>query len=242
MSPPTPPTACYTTARVVRGDVRHLERHVARIVGDAALLGIGALDPRVCGAALLEAARRDFPDRDGAVRLEARSGSPGPPQLLATTRELGSEPPVWRAVVSREFHPGPSPWSAAKTSERAVYERAGAEARAAAADEALLANADGLLVEGTRTNSIVVLASGVLVTPPLARGAQAGVGRAILLEQTAELAEADIALADLADARELVAVNALRGPRPIVGVAGRPIGTGSPGPWFRRLSRAFAAG
>ena len=237
------PTACYTTARVVRGDVRHLERHVARIVRDAGLLGIGALDPRACRDALVDAARRDFPDREGAVRLEARAcDRAGLPRLRATTRELGSEPSVWRAVVSRQRHPGSSPWSAAKTDERAVYERAGSEAVAAAAHEALLADADGLLVEATRTNLIVALASGVLVTPPLARGAQAGVGRAVLLDQMAGLAEADIALAALADARELVAVNALRGPRPIVAVASHPVGTGFPGPWFERLARAFSAG
>ena len=67
-------------------------------------------------------------------------------------------------------------------------------------------------------------------------------GRAVLLDQMAGLAEADIALAALADARELVAVNALRGPRPIVAVASHPVGTGFPGPWFERLARAFSAG
>ncbi len=237
------PTACYTTARVVRGDVCHLERHVARIVRDAALLGLGALDPRACADALIGEARRAFPDREGAIRLEARAcHRAGSPQLLATTRELGAEPPVWRAVVSREFHPGPSPWSSAKTNERALYERAAVEAVAAGAHEALLADADGLLVEGTRTNLIVALASGGLVTPPLALGAQAGVGRAILLERAPELAEADISSADLVNARELIAVNALRGPQPITAVADRPLGTGFPGPWFRRLERAFSAG
>ncbi len=224
----------------MRGTVRHLERHVARIARDAALLGIGAIDPRACRAALLDEARRVFPDRESVVRLEVRAGAAGEPVLRATTRELGPEPAAWRAVVSGVRHPGPSPWSAAKTSERAVYQRAGAEAAAAGVDEALLADADGVLVEGTRTNLIVVSRAGALVTPPLARGGQAGVGRAILLERVPELAEADVALADLADARELIAVNAVRGPRPVVSVSGRPIGSGTAGPWSRRLAREFA--
>jgi branched-chain amino acid aminotransferase len=226
----------------VCGTVRHLDRHVARIARDAALLGMGAIDPRACRAALLDEARRVFRDREGVVRLEVRAGAAGSPELHVTTRELGAEPAAWRAVVSCERHPGPSPWSAAKTSERAIYQRAGAEASVAGVDESLLADADGFLVEGTRTNLIVMSAKGALVTPPLARGAQAGVGRAILLERVPELAEADIALADLADARELIAVNAIRGPRPVVSVAGRPIGSGTAGPWSRRLARDFATG
>jgi branched-subunit amino acid aminotransferase/4-amino-4-deoxychorismate lyase len=239
--PVSVPTGCYTTARVVRGEIRHLDRHVARIARDAALLGLGVLDPGACRRALRAEARRRFEDREGAVRLEVRAGLEGSPQILATARELGSEPASWRAVVSREHHPGRSPWSAAKTDARAVYERAGAEATAAGADEAVLVDAAGFVVEGTRSNLIAVLGSGALVTPPLARGAQAGVGRAILIEHTAELAEADVALAALAEARELIAVNALRGPRPIVSVAGRPIGTGFPGPWWQRLAAIFAS-
>ncbi|MCL4684600.1 aminotransferase class IV [Myxococcota bacterium] len=241
-APESAPAGCYTTARAVRGGVRHLERHVARLTRDAALLGLGLPDPQACRAALLAAARREFPDRDGAVRLEVRAGESGPPRLLATTRELGPEPASWRAVLSRVRHPGPSPWSAAKTHERSLYERAAEDAATAGADDALLADADGCLVEGTRTNLIAVLASGALVTPPLSRGAQAGVGRAILIERAAELAEADIRLADVSDARELIAVNALRGPRPVLSVAGRPVGLGVPGPWWRHLASVFASG
>lgn len=235
------PTTCYTTARVARGEVLHRERHVARIVRDAALLGIGALDPAACRTALRAEARRAFPDGEGVVRLAARRGADGP-VLHASARALGPEPAAWRAVVAREPHPGPSAWSAAKTGERTAYERALAEAAAAGADEAVLVDAAGFAVEGARTSLVVVLATGALVTPALARGAQAGIGRALLLERVPALAEADVAVAALAAARELIAVNAVRGPRPVVALDGRPIGTGAPGPWSVRLARAFAAG
>jgi branched-chain amino acid aminotransferase len=226
---------------VTRGAVLHLERHVARIVRDAALLGLGALDPAACRAALLAEAQRAFPDREGVVRLEARATGAGAPALATTNRELGAEPAQWRAAVAREPHPGPAPWSAAKTNARAHYERALADATAAGADEALLADAAGFLVEGARTNLVVVLAGGALVTPPLARGAQAGIGRTMLLERVQELVEADVALAELPAAHELVAVNAVRGARPVVALDGRPVGAGIPGPWSERLARAFAA-
>jgi branched-subunit amino acid aminotransferase/4-amino-4-deoxychorismate lyase len=222
--------------------VLHLERHVARIARDAALLGIGALDAGACREALLGEARRAFPDREGVVRLEARRGRDGRPSLRTSSRALGPEPERWRAVVPSGPHPGPTPWSLAKTSQRDAYEAALAEATAAGADEAVLVDADGFLVEGARTNLIVVLASAAVVTPPLARGAQAGIARGLLLERVPALVEADVALCALADARELIAANAVRGPRPIVAVDGRPIGGAAPGPWLLALTRAFGEG
>jgi branched-subunit amino acid aminotransferase/4-amino-4-deoxychorismate lyase len=226
---------------VTRGTVLHLERHVARIVRDAVLLGLGALEPEAVRAALLGLARRAFPDAEGVIRLEARAGDGGTPVLLETTRPLGPEPATWRAVLAREPHPGASPWSRAKSNARAAYERALAEAAADGADEALLADVGGFLVEGARTSLVVVLGSGALVTPPLARGAQAGIARALLLERVAELAEADVPLPELAAARELIAVNAVRGPRAIVALGGCLVGDGAAGPWAVRLTEVFWA-
>jgi len=234
--------ACYTTARVTHGAVLHLERHVARIVRDAALLGIGALPAEAARDALEALGRRAFPDGEGVIRLEARAApGGGMPELLETSRALGPEPPAWRAALAPEPHPGASPWSAAKTSERSFYERALAAAEVAGADEAVLVDAAGFLVEGARTSLVVVLASGALATPPLARGGQAGIGRTILLERVSELREADVAAAELPAACELIAVNAVRGARPVVALDGRPVGSGVPGPWAVRLARAFAA-
>jgi branched-chain amino acid aminotransferase len=225
----------------VRGDVVHLERHVARLLRDARTLGLGALEAESVRHALVSSALVSFPDREGVVRMEARPG-PGGAELRATVREVGPEPPTWRAVLASEPHPGVSPWSTAKTSERAFYERALERAEAAGADEALLLDGAGFLVEGARASVVVVGADGRARTPPLARGGQAGIGRAILLERTPELTEADVALAELWSARELLAVNAVRGPRPILALDGRPVGTGAPGPWAARLAGAFAAG
>jgi len=223
----------------VRGRVRHLERHVARIARDAARLGLGDLDPDVCRRALTERAAAAFAEREGVVRLEAHAGPDGA-LLAASARPLGTERATWRAITAPGAHPGPSPTSTAKRSERGPFDAALARARAAGADEALLLDADGWLVEGARSSLVVVLASGALVTPPLARGAQAGIGRALLLERSGVLAEADVGAAQLASARELVAVNAVRGPRPVVALDGRPVGSGAPGPWSARLAACFA--
>jgi branched-subunit amino acid aminotransferase/4-amino-4-deoxychorismate lyase len=113
-------------------------------------------------------------------------------------------------------------------------------AREAGADEALLLDASGWLVEGARSAIIVVSARGEARTPPLARGAVAGVARAIALERVSGLAERDIERSELGAAAEIVAVNAVRGALPITRLDGRAVGDGLPGPWSRRLAAALA--
>lgn len=231
---------CYTTARADCGRVWHLERHVQRLARDARALGLGDLDAERVRRALLALARAAFPDGAGAVRLEARPvvgcAEPAPVHLLGSARSLGPDPPTWRAVIVGGLHPGPGPGSAAKTTERAPFAAALARARAAAADEALLLDAAGRLVEGARSSVVVVRADGALVTPPLARGAQAGIGRALLLERVPALEEADVAGEELAAAREIAVVNAVRGVRPIVALDEHPVGAGARR-WTEPVSR-----
>lgn len=233
---------CYTAARAVRGRILHAERHAQRLVRDAARIGVGALDPALCLEAMAVLARAAFADGDGVVRLQASASAGGPPRLVGTVRALGPEPAAWTAVVAPFAHEGPSPFSAAKVSGRLRFAWAAEHARAAGADEALLLDTDRRLVEGARSSLLVVGEDGALRTPPLARGAQAGVAREILLERVPELREGDVEASALAGARELVAANAVRGARPIVRVDGRPVGDGGPGAWAARLAAAFAEG
>jgi branched-subunit amino acid aminotransferase/4-amino-4-deoxychorismate lyase len=87
----------------------------------------------------------------------------------------------------------------------------------------------------------VLRADGTAVTPPLARGAQAGIGRAVLLAARAELREADVHGAELATARALAVVNAVRGVRLVVALGGRAVGGAGRETWAERLARAFLA-
>ena len=77
------------------------------------------------------------------------------------------------------------------------------------------------------------------MTPDLSRGGVAGVGLEVLRERSIEIRERDIKTGDLFAARELIAVNAVRGPRPVVTLDGRPIGDARPGPVAKRLRAAF---
>ena len=53
--------------------------------------------------------------------------------------------------------------------------------------------------------------------------------------------EQDVSRETLHAARELVAVNAVRGARPITELDGRPVGNGRPGPLARQLALTLAA-
>ncbi len=97
-----------------------------------------------------------------------------------------------------------------KTTDRAHYERPFAQAQARGADEALLINVGGEVVEGSRT-SVWVRRGGRLLTPPLASGGLPGVLRAHLLETRPDAAEALLTPADLIGAQALYVSNALRG-------------------------------
>jgi len=228
---------CFTSARASGGRAWWAARHARRIARDARLVGLGEVDP---GLALRLLAELAAPSRDGGdlkVRLVAQPDRDGAPCLRGGAISLAPDPAAWRAITAPAPHPGPSPTSAAKTTDRAYYDAALAAGRGA--DEALCLDACGRLVEGCRTNLVVVLADGALATPPLARGAQAGIAREILLERCAELRERDVDRASLTAAREVVAVNAVRGARAVVAIDGSPVGDGRPGPWSARLGDAL---
>jgi branched-subunit amino acid aminotransferase/4-amino-4-deoxychorismate lyase len=235
---------CYTTARFRGGRIRFLERHSARLARDARRLGIGSVDPARVAEALAATGRANFAEApgggDGVVRVQASRDGAGALHLTAVPRSAGPEPAVWRACTAPMPHEGPMPWSGAKVSNHLLFALAGDHARAAGCDEALLLDRHGYLVEGSRSNLLVVGKDGRLATPDLARGGVAGVGLEVLRERVPEISVRHVPQGELLELRELIAVNAIRGPKPIVSLDGREIGDGRPGPISRRLAECFA--
>jgi len=174
------------------------------------------------------------------LRLQVSRGASGGPRLVGTARPTGAEPTVWSARVAPFPHEGPGPWGGAKLTGHPRVALARAAAAAAGCDEALLLDAAGRLVEGARSSLLVVSEDGRLVAPPLARGGVLSVAREIVAE-AGEIEEADLDLAALTRAREIVALNAVRGAVAIVRLAGSPVGDAAPGPAAVRL-RAVIAG
>jgi branched-subunit amino acid aminotransferase/4-amino-4-deoxychorismate lyase len=230
--------ACYTTGRFRAGRILLGDAVVARLVRDARALGLGELDPEHCRGELLALGQASFgADGEGIVRLEARPGG----VLVGAARPLGPEPARWRAITAPVLHPGPGPAPGAKRAALPALARAREAAEGAGADEALLFDEAGRLVEGARTNLAVALVDGRFVMPPLARGAVRGVALEAALAAGVKLEERDLGRGQLSGVRELVALNAVRGARPIVALDGRRLGDGAPGPLHAALAAALAA-
>jgi branched-subunit amino acid aminotransferase/4-amino-4-deoxychorismate lyase len=230
---------CYSSTRACGGRAWHAERHVRRLARDARLLGFGEVDASAALELLRALAR---PTRDGAdlkVRVDAQPDAVLGVRVSGASSPIGDEAPTWRCVAAAVVHPGASPTSSAKRSDRALFEAAFAAAREAGVDETLLFDVADRLVEGSRSNVIVVGRDGALVTPALDCGAQAGIARTLLLERIPQLREAVVSRTELNAAREILAINAVRGVRPVIEFDGRAIGDCMPGPWAARLDRAF---
>ena len=94
-------------------------------------------------------------------------------------------------------------------------------------------------MEAARSNLVLVDAHGELVTPPADRGLVAGIAREVVSERVPELKERDVRSDDVLAAREILAINSVRGARPIVELDGGPVGRAD-GPGLARLQGALA--
>lgn len=229
---------CFTTTRVAAGRPTRAEVHVQRLCRDAARLGLGPLDAARCRRALEELAVAAFGGGDGIVRLQAMRDGEGELHLAALPRGLPLPKSEWTAIVAPQPHPGDAqPCAGAKTTGRLYCALAQQAAREAGADEAILLDAAGRMVEGATTNLFAVGPDGALVTPPLSRGPVAGIARAIVCQRVPAVCERDVRAGDALC--ELIAVNAVRGAVPIVRLDGRSVGDGRPGAFSRQLAQAL---
>jgi branched-chain amino acid aminotransferase len=118
------------------------------------------------------------------------------------------------------------------------------EARLAQAHEALIQDGQGRILEGASSN-VFVVQRGTLVTPPEDAGILAGITRAHLLTLAAELGLPSelktLELGAVLAADELFISSSIRELLAVVRLDGQTIGTGKPGPIYRRLLAAFRA-
>ena len=154
-----------------------LPAHLDRLTASAARLGFSFRR----GDALETLARREAElcrgpgDRRMRIVLTRDGG------LTLTDGALEAHPGrMLRLGVAVDRLDAGDPFLRHKTTHRAVYERAFAQAAAAGLDEAVLLNRDGAVADGSR-NSVFAQIGGRLVTPPLDDGALPGVLRAALI-------------------------------------------------------------
>jgi len=94
---------------------------------------------------------------------------------------LASDRTRWNLVASSQRLPAGEPLAQFKNCNKLPQILARAEADQAGAEEALLLNTDGFVVEGT-TSNLFWIERGTVCTPPLSSGILPGVTRAVILE------------------------------------------------------------
>jgi branched-subunit amino acid aminotransferase/4-amino-4-deoxychorismate lyase len=193
------------TLRAEGGRVALLDRHLARLAASAGAFGY-AFEPdgvrdRIA-AALVGAAPADV------HRVRLTLGPHLDVEVEAARLDGFAFRTVW--LCPEPLAEAGGPLCVHKTTDREHYERPYRAALARGADEAVLVNARGEVVEGTRT-SVWVERGGRLLTPPLGAGGLPGVARAVVLETVPAAAEATLTPGDLRTADALFLSNAVRG-------------------------------
>ena len=135
-----------------------------------------------------------------------------------------------------------TPASGAKLSNYMVAVLAMEEVRRAGAEEALVLDVAGRVVEGT-TSNVFFVKDGVLVTPPEEAGILMGITRAKILEiarrENIPVKEQSFFPKELVAADEAFISSSIREIAPVVTVDGVPIGTGRPGALTLLLLKAL---
>jgi para-aminobenzoate synthetase/4-amino-4-deoxychorismate lyase len=181
--------------------VRHLDRHLGRLVDSADHFGFRfdeteireAVEKIVASAAPVAARIRLALRRDGTVRV--------------ASTPLASEPEVIRVAIDDVPQDPRDVFLFHKTSRRERYDAA--RRRHPDADDVLLVNDRGEVTESTIAN-VAVRVGGRWRTPPLEAGLLPGIGRAVALEE-GRVVEGTVAIATARSADALALISDTRG-------------------------------
>jgi branched-subunit amino acid aminotransferase/4-amino-4-deoxychorismate lyase len=225
--------AAFETLRVYEKRPFRLAAHLERLGGSAERLGLPAPDAAALAdlAALALGAAGDRDGEDAVLRLywTPGAGSAGPVAIA-----LVSAIPEWieparargQRLVSLPFPRRSAPWllPGTKSVSYATHVAAEAEAKRRGADDAVLVDLDGTVLEGPVTN-VWWREGAVLLTPAVGLGILAGETRAALLDLAAELgyrvAEGEYPVGRLRGADEAFTSSSVREVMPVGAVDDR---------------------
>ncbi|MGH3029619.1 MAG: aminotransferase class IV [Gaiellaceae bacterium] len=246
--------AAFETVRVYGGRPFKLGEHLERLRGSSERLDLADADPEefaALAASALEAAGR--PDAVLRLYLTAGREDGGRSVRLAMVSELPPHLDELRArgmkVVSAPLGldarlRAVAPWllGGVKSTSYAVNMAAQAEAERRGADDAVFVASGDVVLEGPVTN-VWWRYERILFTPALELGILAGVTRATLVAEAADLGyevrEGVFPLAHMAGAEEAFTSSSVREVMPVVELDGAPIGPGAPGPAAQELQAAL---
>lgn len=236
--------AVFETLVIVRGMPFAAHRHLERLAYSAKHLGISVPEPEVLREAMVEVAAANGLQKgrlrvtvsSGTGPLGSNRGDSPPTATVAATPQSPWPPTIAVATVEWTINER-SPLAGLKTVSYGANVRALAAAKEVGASEAIFANTQGQLCEGTGSN-IFLAHQGQLITPSLASGCLAGVTRQLVIELTGA-EERDVPLSSLADADEAFLTSTTRDVHPIHAVDGHPL-PHAPGPLTQAAAQAFA--
>jgi 4-amino-4-deoxychorismate lyase len=166
----------FETVLIRGGRARLLDEHLDRLARSAATLGLPPPERTRWLAAALTAAA-ECSDDEAVLRLVFGRRSDGGATGFLTVSALPARvPTVRRGGVSAitldrgvsTYDPRTAPWSSATTKSLSYALNAAAlqHARGLGIDDVVLVTTDGLILEGPRSNVVVVDEQGALLTPP----------------------------------------------------------------------------
>jgi len=243
--------AAFETLRVYGGRPFRLEEHLARLAGSAERLGLPAPDPdelRILVADALDAAGVAA----AGVRIYWTPGAPGAGPSAVV---LVSAIPEWveparargQRLVSLAFPGRSAPWllPGTKSVSYATHVAAATEARRRGADDAVLVDLDGTVLEATVAN-VWWREGDILLTPALELGILAGETRAALLGLAAEagyvVETGAFPLGRLLEADEVFTSSSVREVMPVVSVDASTYDSRSAADTLQRALRQLAEG
>lgn len=116
------------------------------------------------------------------------------------------------------------------------------QARQSGCDEAILVRS-GWVTEGT-TSNVFVVCEGEILTPSAGHSILGGITRDLVIELASQhglpLQETFIDPRLLQSADEIWITSSIRGVRPVISLDGQPVGTGQPGPLWRKMADYYA--
>jgi len=200
-APDLEPFSLLETMRLQGGQVRRLERHLARMAEAARHFGY-PWDEQTVRRAVASIASTH---REGCWRLRLLLARDGAPTVECTSYVREARGP-WRVAFAAAPVDEQDPFILNKTTRRNVYDRA--RRSRSDVDDVLLWNGRDEVTESTIGN-VVAEIGGVRYTPPVSCGLLAGTFRAEQLE-SGTIRERVLTKTDVANASRLWLINSVR--------------------------------
>ena len=246
----------FETMRSYNGRVFGLDRHLARLMNSAGVLGIReSLEPEKFETGVYRILKANGFD-DARIRLTVTAGEGsrglalpvyGKLTMIITVEELVLPSPenylkgLRTSIVSIRRN-SKSPMCHLKALGYLENMLAHAEAIDNGSDEAILLNGDGYVAECSASN-IFVVEAGKIVTPPIEAGILPGIIRRVIIDLAPSLGikvvQEAVNVERLLNAEEVFITNSVIEIMPIAAIDGRTVGSGSRGKVTERLTEGY---